>query len=255
MNSAKTIQDTLDSVISQQTPFQIEHICIDGGSIDGTRELIDLAALRNQNLITLYEPDKGLFDAMNKGLRLAAGRYVLFLNSDDFLLGSKSVANALACLDSGACPDMVMGDVIMGHLDRFSLWRKRRVPRWLPSFPRIGAHPPHQGNFIRRETLLRVGGFDSTLQRAGDTTQFYRLVHEFNPTMVVAGTIVSFMRMGGVSNKRLSSLGLGNVETYRFLRKYRSPVGAAATVVMKVLQKLVEYRLGRVEKTIARLNS
>lgn len=249
LNAAATIRDTLDSVRRQEATFGIEHICIDGGSTDGTREIITEAADLNGKLIPLFEPDRGLFDAMNKGLRLAHGRYVLILNSDDFLIGSSCIADAFAQIDfTSTGPDMVMCDVVMGHPDRFSMWRMRRVPRWLPNFPRLGAHPPHQGNFISRQLLLRAGGFDAEQRLAADTTQFYRLVHEFNATMVVSRTTVSFMRMGGASNRTLTSFSRGNKETYRFLRRYKSPTGAAVTVGVKMLQKLFEFRFGRLRK-------
>ena len=250
LNAATTIRDTLDSVRRQTAPFEIEHICVDGGSTDGTREILTEAAKLNRKLVLLFEPDRGIFDAMNKGLRLANGHYVLFLNSDDFLIGTSSVADAFSRIDfTHTGPDMVMGDVVMGHLDRFSLWRMRRVPRWLPKFPRTGVHPPHQGNFISRALLLRVGGFDADQRLAADTTQFYRILHEFNPTMIVSRTIVSFMRMGGASNLTLTSFGPGNRETYRFLRRYQSPTGTALTVAVKVSQKLFECRFGRLNKS------
>ncbi len=246
LNAASTIRDTLDSVRGQKTTFGIEHVCVDGGSTDGTREIIADAAALNSSLVLLFEPDRGLFDAMNKGLQLARGRYVLFLNSDDFLVGSSSVADAFSRIDlTSTGPDMVMGDVVMGHLDRFGMWRMRRVPRWLPKFPRLGAHPPHQGNFINRQLLLRAGGFDSEQRLAADTMQFYLLVHEFDATMAVNPTVVSFMRMGGASNKKLTSFSQGNRETYQFLRRYKSPTGAALTVAVKIFQKLFECRLGR----------
>jgi glycosyltransferase involved in cell wall biosynthesis len=251
LNAATTIRDTLDSVRRQTAAFEIEHICVDGGSTDGTREILTEAGELNGKLVLLFEPDRGVFDAMNKGLRLANGRYVLFLNSDDFLIGTSSVADAFSRIDiTYTEPDMVMGDVIMGHLDRFSVWRMRRVPRWLPKFPRMGVHPPHQGNFISRALLLRAEGFDADQRLAADTTQFYRLVQEFHPTMIVSGTIVSFMRMGGASNLTLFSFVPGNRETYRFLRRYKSPTGAALTVAVKVFQKVFECRFGRLNKNV-----
>src|SRR5277367_2710898 len=94
LNAATTIRDTLDSVMRQTATFEIEHICVDGGSTDGTREILTEAAKLSGKLVLLFEPDRGLFDAMNKGLHLANGRYVLFLNSDDFLIGTSSVADA-----------------------------------------------------------------------------------------------------------------------------------------------------------------
>jgi glycosyltransferase involved in cell wall biosynthesis len=246
LNAATTIPDTLDSVAKQRATFGIEHICVDGGSTDGTREIITAAAAVNDNLVLLFEPDRGLFDAMNKGLHLARGQYVLFLNADDFLVGTSSVADAFSVIDfDSTWPDMIMGDVVMGHVNRLGFWRMRRVPRWLPRFPRLGVHPPHQGNFINRQLLMRAEGFDSQQRLAADTTQFYLLVHEFNATMVVNPNIVSFMRMGGASNKRLASFAHGNREAYRFLRRYKSPIRAGLTIAVKVFQKLFEFRYGR----------
>lgn len=254
LNSATTIRDTLDSVKRQQASFGIEHICVDGGSSDGTREIISNAADDSGKFITLFEPDRGLFDAMNKGLLLARGRYVLFLNADDFLVGSSSLADAFSRIPlTPTGPDMIMGDVVMGHLDRLGVWRMRRVPRWLPRFPRVGAHPPHQGNFISRKLLLTAGGFDADQRLAADTTQFYRLVYEHNVSIEVSRTVISFMRMGGASNKGLRSFKQGNYEAYRYLRRYRSWAGAASAVAVKVVQKVFEYRFGK-PKSIQFLN-
>jgi glycosyltransferase involved in cell wall biosynthesis len=249
LHSAATIRDTLDSVARQIAPFRIEHICVDGGSTDGTREIILQAASRSSQIKTLFEPDRGLYDAMNKGLSLASGQYVLFLNSDDFLIGRSSVADAFAKISLGSMmPDMVLSDVIMGHLDKRGFWRMRRVPRLLSRFPRLGAHPPHQGSFIKRALLVRAGGFDPDLRLAADTTLFYRLVHELSATIAVSGTITTFMRMGGLSNNKLVSFRQGNAETYRYLRLHRSAASAALSLSIKIAQKLFEYRYGRLRR-------
>ncbi|HZR35828.1 MAG TPA: glycosyltransferase [Nevskia sp.] len=250
LDAADTIRDTLHSVISQRCSFPIEHICVDGGSKDGTRALIDEFASRNPLLIRIYEPDRGLFDAMNKGLRAATGEYVLFLNADDFLIGQDSVERALSpAWSSGGKPDMIMCDVVMGQLDRFGVWRHRKVPRWLVRMPRLGAHPPHQGNFIKRSLLLDAGGFDAEQRLAADTTQFYKLVFGFRPTLQRSGTALTFMRSGGASNAGLRSHGKGNRETYRFLRQYLPSFCSAAAVAVKLAQKVPEFRLGTLRRT------
>src|ERR1700722_12875645 len=84
LNAAATIEDTIASVSMQQADFAVEHICVDGGSVDATRVSIDRWAAHSSRLVRVYEPDSGIFDAMNKGLRAARGEYVLFLNADDF---------------------------------------------------------------------------------------------------------------------------------------------------------------------------
>ena len=84
LNAARTIGDTLASVARQEVGFEVEHVCVDGGSTDETRVIIDRYAVSSPGIVRVYEPDRGIFDAMNKGLRAARGEYVLFLNADDF---------------------------------------------------------------------------------------------------------------------------------------------------------------------------
>jgi len=73
LNAAHTIADAIASVSLQETAFALEHICVDGGSVDETRSLIDAWAVRSKHIVRIYEPDTGIFDAMNKGLRAASG--------------------------------------------------------------------------------------------------------------------------------------------------------------------------------------
>ncbi len=116
LNATHTIADTIASVAKQDTAFALEHICVDGGSVDGTRVLIDAWAARSNHIVRIYEPDTGIFDAMNKGLRAARGEYVVFLNADDFFVAPDSVANAMAGLEPGGQgnPDLVVGNVAVG---------------------------------------------------------------------------------------------------------------------------------------------
>src|SRR5258706_16478169 len=95
LNAAATIEDTIASVSLQQANFDVEHICVDGGSTDGSREIIDRWTARVSHLRTIFEPDLGIFDAMNKGLRAARGEYVLFLNADDFLVAENTLATVM----------------------------------------------------------------------------------------------------------------------------------------------------------------
>src|SRR3989339_806028 len=102
LNSVATIEATLASVALQDADFGIEHVCVDGGSRDGTRHLIDAWAARSGKVVKVYEPDAGIFDAMNKGLRISRGEYVLFLNSDDYLLAPDTLRRAMADIEHGS---------------------------------------------------------------------------------------------------------------------------------------------------------
>ena len=119
LNAAATIERTLASVALQELNFGVEHICIDGGSSDATRSIIDRWASRDSRIVRMYGPDKGIFDAMNKGLGAARGEYVLFLNADDFLVARDSLALALTGCVPGDVgnPDLIVGDAVMGYTD------------------------------------------------------------------------------------------------------------------------------------------
>ena len=247
MNAAPTIEDTLASVFWQQTNFDVEHICVDGGSTDATRGIIDRWADRSTTVRRIYEADSGIFDAMNKGLGAARGEYVLYLNADDFLASR----NTLSVVMSGVTPethdkpDLIVGDVSMGRLGRWGLWRHRRVPRLLCKYPGLGFFPIHQGQFARRLLLEAVGGFDSSLELASDVNQFYDLQRRFRPSIRVINVDVAFMRAGGAANSGVKAMWRGSVEIFKHLLLTHSPPRAAAMVVVKTLQSLAEIRLGR----------
>jgi glycosyltransferase involved in cell wall biosynthesis len=96
LNAAKTIEQTIGSVISQEGDFPVQYIIVDGGSTDGTREIVSewakqvngagSTAYRNRNMITIFEKDEGMYEALAKGFRLATGDIIAYLNADDFYL-------------------------------------------------------------------------------------------------------------------------------------------------------------------------
>jgi glycosyltransferase involved in cell wall biosynthesis len=247
LNAAETIEDTLASVSRQETDFAAEHICVDGGSTDTTRDTIDRWADRSTHIRRIYEADDGIFDAMNKGFRAARGEYVLFLNADDFLVGRNTLAMALNGVHMGADdnPDLIVGDVAMGRLGRWGLWRHRRLPSLLRRFPRSGLFPIHQGQFTRRTLLEAIGGFDSNLELASDVIQFYDLQRQFRPSIRVVNFDITFMRAGGAANAGVKAMYKGSVEIYRHLLLTHHVFRAAAMVLVKTVQSLAEIRLGR----------
>ncbi len=247
LNAAATIEDTIASISMQQAGFAIEHVCVDGGSRDGTREIIDRWAAASDRIHRVYEPDSGIFDAMNKGLRAARGEYVLFLNADDFLVARDTLARALQGTSPGASdnPDLVAGDVSMGEPGRRGIWRHRRVPRVLARLRGTGLFPLHQGMFAKRQLLERVGGFDARLRDAADLTQYYDIERLFRPSMRIVDMDVAFMRAGGNANSSVKIMWRGSVEAYRHLLPAHGRVRSVAMVLAKTLQSVSEVRYGR----------
>jgi glycosyltransferase involved in cell wall biosynthesis len=247
LNAATTIEDTLASVYMQRLGFPIEHICVDGGSTDLTRSIIDRWAARSDQIRRVYAPDRGIFDAMNKGLRVAAGEYVLFLNADDFLVGPGVLGSAMENVLPGAPdnPDVVVGDVVMGRLGCRGFWRRRRVPRSLQRLRGIGLFPVHQGMFTKRHLLQGAGGFDMHSQLAADTNLYYDLEQRFRLNIRFTRTDIACMRAGGSANAGLSAMGRGTAEIYRHLSRSRGSLMASLMVLVKTLQSLAELRYGK----------
>lgn len=196
---------------------------------------------------SIYEPDNGIFDAMNKGLKIARGEYVLFLNADDFLVSSNTLAAVMEGLvpGSGQNPDLVVGSASMGILGRRGMWRHRRVPCLLGRLRGWGLYPVHQGQFTKRHLLEMIRGFDTKSNLASDVIQYYELEFSMRPTVHVVRFDVAFMRAGGAANAGLKSMYKGTVEIYHYLSRTRHYARAILMVFVKTMQSLSEIRFGR----------
>jgi glycosyltransferase involved in cell wall biosynthesis len=246
LNAANTIDDTIRSVALQIADFPIEHIVVDGGSSDATREIIDRWIAKCAHINSLYGPDKGIFDAMNKGFRAAQGQYVLFLNADDFLATSKSLASAMTDLSSNGNdnPDLIAGDVVMGNVGRWGVWRHRKVPWVLQRVRGCGFFPVHQGLFTKRIVLERTGGFNARMRLGSDVVFFYDLERSPAFSIRTLRSQVALMRAGGAANAGLRAVGIGTGEIYRHLRASHGRFRAVRMVVAKTIQSVSEVRLG-----------
>jgi glycosyltransferase involved in cell wall biosynthesis len=246
LNAAATIEDTIASVAMQQTSLVVEHICVDGGSSDATRLIIDRWSQRFRQIRSIYERDDGIYDAMNKGLRAARGEYVLFLNADDFLVALNTLDRVMQGLSPGSPlnPDLIVGDACMGIPGRFGLWRHRRVPRVLGRLRGCGLFPVHQGQFTKRVLLDAVGGFDPKLGLSSDVIQYYNLERKFLRSIRVIRFDVSFMRAGGASNEGIPTMFWATLEFYKHLRRTYSRSRAALIAIVKTLQSAAEIRWG-----------
>ena len=248
LNAGATIEDTIASVSYQNASFGIEHICVDGGSKDETRSIIDRWAERGTIPVRpIYESDNGIFDAMNKGLKVARGEYVLFLNADDFLVSPNTLATVMEGLTPGARqnPDLVVGNASMGILERRGVWRHRRVPSLLGRLRGWGLFPVHQGQFTKRHLLEMIGGFDVRSNLASDVNQYYDLEYKMRPTVRIVRFDVAFMRAGGAANAGLKSMCKGTVEIYRHLLRTHNFAKAIGMVFVKTIQSVSEIRFGK----------
>ena len=216
-NSAATVADTLVSVNIQTHP-DVEHIIVDGGSTDATLAIVKARGERVTTVVS--ERDKGIYDAMNKGLRLAQGEIVGLLNSDDFLASSDVLAT-IADAFADPAVDIVYGDLCYVRQNDTSqivrYWRSG--PFRSGSFAR-GWAPPHPTLYVRRELYDRFGGFDIAYSLAADFELMVRLLEVHRVSARYLPQVLVRMRMGGASNKSLRNVFRGNREIWRALHHH-----------------------------------
>lgn len=199
-NSANTLRDTMESVL-RQSHTDYEFIIIDGASKDGTPELIKSFEPRfNGRLRWVSEPDKGLYDAMNKGISRATGDVVGLLNSDDFFTAD-NVLEQIAAAFNDKNTDAVYGDVHYVNADDIT-----KCVRYYSSRPfrrglmRLGFMPAHPSFYCRRDLYLNHGTFDTSYKVAADFEQLLRLIYVHNIRTRYLPIDCVTMRTGGVSN-------------------------------------------------------
>ena len=227
-NSAKTLKRALQSVEEQDWPF-VEHIVIDGGSSDETLSILQAC---NHLAMWVSEPDKGIYDAMNKGLAIATGEIICFLNADDHY-ASSSILSYVAKLMMDHKLDALMGDVLFFNEDNPKhTVRRYRSDRFNPERLSWGWMPAHPGLFLSSIEVKRTGLFKIDYKIAGDFDFIIRFFNKENLKYQYVPKIIVKMQLGGVSNSGLRSKILLNLEVLRACRE-----NGIKTNLFKILSK------------------
>ncbi len=211
-NSAATIETTLSSVASQ-TNANVEHIIVDGGSTDGTLDIID--KYRSGLLQVISEPDNGIYDAMNKGLALATGEIVGILNSDDLYAGPH-VLKKITGIFSNPSIEATYADLVYvrpNNLDR--VVRYYSGSEFTPDKFAWGWMPPHPTFFVRRELYEQYGLFKTDYKIAADFELTARLLFRHKVKYTYLPEVTVRMRTGGVSTRNFGSNWILNREILR----------------------------------------
>ncbi len=236
-NSAASIADTLDSVAVQTHP-DIEHIVIDGASTDNTTAIVQDRGKHVAHFIS--EPDRGIYDAMNKGLQLATGELVGFLNADDMFAHPDVVASIARAAQRDPHADAVYGDIVYVRADRpdhvLRYWRSGKFTR---SKLRFGWMPPHPSFYLRTDKLAEIGRFDDQLRIAADYDFILRSLARPNVHAVYIPEVLVRMRAGGASNRSIEAMLRKSREDLKALN--RNGVGGWLTLVCKNLRKLPQF--------------
>lgn len=206
-NSALSIAKCICSVNSQGYT-DIEHIIIDGLSIDNTLEIIKNTPSRITKVIS--EADKGIYDAMNKGITLASGDIIGILNSDDFLASDSIIELIAETFEKEKC------DAVFGNLDFVSPNNTEKVIRKWKSSPfkegsfSKGWHSPHPTFYVRREVYEKYGMFDISLNVSSDFEIMLRFLERYKIKAYYLDEVVVKMRYGGESTGSLIKIIRGN---------------------------------------------
>lgn len=211
-NSATTIEKTILSVASQ-TYKNIEYIIIDGNSNDNTLAVIN----NNQDKITnwISEPDKGLYDAMNKGIELATGDIIGILNSDD-TFNSKTVIEEIANFHSQNKIEASIGNIIQ-HKENGKIVRLYSSKNWNPEKLKIGFMPPHPSIFFKKELFNKFGKYDLGFKIGADYELITRFFLKKNIAWKYSGITTTAMLVGGLSSSGSSSYQLITKEIQKAL--------------------------------------
>lgn len=234
-NSAKTLHRALESVQSQ-TYKDIEHIIVDGASTDGTVTLIESYAKKHKNVRWVSEKDNGIYDALNKGIRMATGDVIGFLHSDDILYSPDSIEQIAAAFESTHA-DVVYGDLQYCNGDK--VVRRWKSNDFYPRALKFGWMPPHPTVYVRREVYEQVGPYDDWFRISADYDMMLRIFTAGYKTHYIPEVLVS-METGGASNKNTKARLSKTQEDYLVLKK--NHVGAGLlTVACKQLRKIRQF--------------
>jgi glycosyltransferase len=234
-NNRETIAAALDSVLAQ-VEADCELVVIDGGSTDGTLEV--LRAYAGRLAVLVSEPDTGIYDALNKGIQRARGDVIGFLHSDDLLADDRvleRVATAFASPDI----DAVYGDLQYVRKDDTSkLVRYWKAGQFTHTKLHWGWMPPHPTFFVRRSVYERLGGFDTSFRIAADYDLMLRFLGRGLAVTYIPAVLVK-MRVGGASNRSLKNILRKSQEDWRALRRNR--VGGLGALAWKNLSKIRQF--------------
>ncbi|WP_435356990.1 glycosyltransferase family 2 protein [Emticicia sp. SJ17W-69] len=210
-NSAATIKDTIESVLSQDYP-NIEYIVADGGSKDGTVEILKSYG---DQIKWISEKDSGIYDAMNKGVKMATGDAIGVVGSDDFYPDNQAISKVVKAFNESKA-DSVYGDLhyvdavntnkIVRNWKSGTYDRQRFLNGWMP---------PHTAFFLKKSAYDTYGLYDTTYRSAGDYELMLRMLYKHHVSSFYIPEVLMKMRIGGDSNSSIKGRIKANREDLR----------------------------------------
>ena len=215
-NRVSTIRGAIESVLAQDYP-DIEYIIVDGASTDGSVEVIRDAIEGHEDRVKfISEPDHGMYEAINKGIRMATGDYIGLVHSDDFLYSSHTISDIAKRLKETHA-DFLYGDGLFVNPENTD----KVVRKWIGGTYRLwkvrhGWLPLHPTCYIRREVMEKLGGYDESYMIAADTDLLVRYLLDNHVKTDYLKKYIVRMRMGGMStdNSRRAKMWKEDIRVY-----------------------------------------
>ncbi len=206
-NSAETLEDTVKSVLFQNYP-DIEYIIIDGKSTDNTLDIVKKYKIDK----VISEPDKGIYDAMNKGIRLASGDVVGILNSDDIYVSKNVIDKVVKAIKEVDC---CWGNLLyVDRKDENKVIRKWFSSEYKEGLFKKGWHPPHSTFFVKKSVYDKHGVFNLNFKIAADYELMLRFLEKHKIKSSFIREILVKMKIGGTSNRSVLNIIKANIECY-----------------------------------------
>jgi glycosyltransferase len=238
-NSEKFLSSCIESVIKQNYN-NIEHIIVDGNSTDSTLSIIK----KYEKNIAAYisEPDNGMYDAINKGIKLATGDVIGILNSDDMLVSEDTIQNIVNAFNENNV-DSVYGDlqyVDQQVTDRvFRVWKGKQYNR---NLFKMGWMPGHPTFYIKKSLIDKFGGYENHYYTAADYEFMARYLYKYNVSSHYLPQLIVKMRTGGASNKNLNQRIRANRRDYLAMKSNAIPMPFLVSI-LKPLIKVHQFSI------------
>lgn len=246
-NSEKTIRETIDSV-NNQSYKDLEHIFIDGHSSDSTLEIIKEFSRRPS--IVVSEKDNGIYDAMNKGIKLSTGEIIFILNSDDIFYDNQVIEKIIKEFNLNPKIDILYGGILFSEENNI----RKYIRYWMPteytkySFCK-GWHPPHPG-FVVRKSVYRTEQFNTSFKIAADFELMYRFIEILNIPSLHYPDYVAILRYGGTSTN-LKGIVKGMIEIKEIFRVHGKSI-PSFYFFRRYYQKVIQFLMKK-NKTIVNI--
>jgi glycosyltransferase len=235
-NSGHSIADAITSVVSQTYP-DVEYIIVDGKSKDNTVEVVKSFGTKISKFVS--EPDKGIYDALNKGIRMATGDVIGFMHSDDLFASDDILAKVAALFNANAI------DSVYGDLEYVYKEDTNKVLRYWKSGSfslrklRMGWMPPHPTFYVKRAVYEKYGVFNTSFRISADYDTMLRFLGKYRISTLYLPEVMVKMRVGGASNRSLKNIIQKSKEDYQAIQD--NNFGTIFTLLFKNLRKVTQF--------------